>query len=139
VCLVESTLPWPIFVAHLSADNDLPSNDTSASFKGVHYFSHIITDMRTRRSILIPLLYLLTVSYATMSIQPRQDMETRTIDPLTSSLELQTDASVTATDASPTTSRRLETAKAPINLANTIGLIMPNPWSKVYVGEFRWV
>lgn len=39
---------------------------------------------------------------------------------------------------SPTTPYRLETATTPIQLADTIGLIMPNPWSKVYVGTFTW-
>jgi len=68
-----------------------------------------------------------------MSIRPRQETETRTLDPLTSSLQLQEGASATA--PTPTTSYRLETAKAPIDLADTIGLIMPNPWSKVYVGK----
>jgi len=59
-------------------------------------------------------------------------METRTVDVLTSSMELQGDA--TAVIPSPTTSYRLETATTPIQLADVIGLIMPNPWSKVYVG-----
>jgi hypothetical protein len=61
--------------------------------------------------------------------------ETRTVDPTTSSLQLQGGAESLV--SSPTTSYRLETATAPIQLADTIGLIMPNPWSKVYVGRCR--
>jgi hypothetical protein len=58
-------------------------------------------------------------------------METRTVD-VTSSMELQEGA--TAVLPSSNTSYRLETATPPIQLADTIGLIMPNPWSKLYVG-----
>jgi len=58
-------------------------------------------------------------------------METRTVD-VTSSMELQGGA--TSVEPSSATSYRLETATAPIQLADTIGLIMPNPWSKLYVG-----
>ena len=65
------------------------------------------------------------------TLQPRQEMETRTVD-VTSSMELQGGA--TSVIPSSTTSYRLETATPPIQLADTIGLIMPNPWSKLYVG-----
>jgi hypothetical protein len=84
--------------------------------------------------LLLHSLYLLTTVCSTsMSIHPRQETETRVLDPLTSSLQLQEGAS--ATVPSPTTSYRLEIAKTPIDLADTIGLIMPIPWSKVYVGR----
>jgi hypothetical protein len=65
------------------------------------------------------------------TLQPRQEMETRTVD-VTSSMELQGGA--TSVMPSSNTSYRLETATPPIQLADTIGLIMPNPWSKLYVG-----
>lgn len=68
------------------------------------------------------------------TLRPRQDAETRTVDGfLISSVELQGGA--TTVIPSPTTPYRLETATAPIQLADTIGLIMPNPWAKVYAGE----
>jgi hypothetical protein len=67
------------------------------------------------------------------TLYPRQDVETRIIESLTSSVELQGGA--TTVIPSPTTPYRLETATAPIQLADTIGLIMPNPWAKIYAGE----
>lgn len=69
------------------------------------------------------------------NLQKRQDdVETRTLTPTASSLELQSGGP--SQTASPTTSYRLETAAAPLQLPDTIGLIMPNPWSKLYVGEY---
>jgi hypothetical protein len=76
----------------------------------------------------------LSVSTPQPTLHPRQEMETRTID-VTSSMELQGGA--TSVIPSSTTSYRLETATPPIQLADTIGLIMPNPWSKLYVGTSR--
>jgi len=76
----------------------------------------------------------LSLSTPRPTLQPRQEMETRTVD-VTSSMELQGGA--TSVIASSSTSHRLETATPPIQLADTIGLIMPNPWSKLYVGMFR--
>ena len=76
----------------------------------------------------------LSLSTPQPTLQPRQEMETRTVD-VTSSMELQGGA--TSVTPSSTTSYRLETATPPIQLADTIGLIMPNPWSKLYVGTFR--
>lgn len=72
---------------------------------------------------------------ATPTLARRQDdMETRTFGPLTSSVELQ--PAGLAQTASPTTTYRLETASPPLQIADTIGLIMPNPWSKLYVGGY---
>ena len=76
----------------------------------------------------------LSLSTPQPTLQPRQEMKTRTVD-VTSSMELQGGA--TSVIPSSTTSHRLETATPPIQLADTIGLIMPNPWSKLYVGMSR--
>jgi len=86
------------------------------------------------RILLTSLLFILPCfSTPEPTLRPRQDAETRTVDGLTSSVELQGGA--TTVIPSPTTPYRLETATAPIQLADTIGLIMPNPWAKVYAGE----
>jgi hypothetical protein len=86
-----------------------------------------------RRILLTSTLFTscLSISNPQPTLQPRQEMETRTVD-VTSSMELQGGA--TSVIPSSTTSYRLETAIPPIQLADTIGLIMPNPWSKLYVG-----
>jgi hypothetical protein len=86
-----------------------------------------------RRILLTPIFFSSCLSTYTPqpTLHPRQEMETRTVD-VTSSMELQGGA--TSIIPSSTTSYRLETATSPIQLADTIGLIMPNPWSKLYVG-----
>lgn len=67
---------------------------------------------------------------------PRQDdLETRTLSSMTSSLQPQGGPSQTA---SPTSTYRLETARPPLQLPDTIGLIMPDPWSKIYVGKLAF-
>jgi len=114
----------PIFVRPLTQSSFLNSSIS-------------LTDitMTLRRTLIAILLVTPCLSSSTPqpTLRPRQDdMETRTVDVLTSSMELQGDA--TAVIPSPTTSSRLETATTPIQLADVIGLIMPNPWSKVYVG-----
>ena len=89
--------------------------------------------------MLLPLLLCLLLPLASATparptLHPRQDeLETRTLSPFTSSIELQPGGP--AETASATTTYRLETATPPLQLPDTVGLIMPNPWSHLYVGE----
>ena len=63
------------------------------------------------------------------SLHPRDAVTTTTLQP-TKTQSDDAQATVTAT-----TTNGLTVAKTPIPLAATIGLIMPNPWQPLYVGE----
>jgi hypothetical protein len=121
----------------LSPNALLPQFHLVVSFHRIFY-THTHSMLSSPRTLLTSILFTTCLSASKLpqpTLHPRQDeAETRTVDPLTSSMELQ--GGVTTVEPSPTTTYRLETATAPIHLADTIGLIMPNPWSKVYVGEF---
>ena len=81
--------------------------------------------------LLVPQLS--ATSTALPTLYPRQDqLETRTLSPSTSNVELQPKGP--SQTASATTTYRLETATPPLQLSDTVGLIMPNPWSNLYVG-----
>lgn len=83
--------------------------------------------------LLLPQLLATPTAQPQPTLHPRQDdLETRTFSPSTSSLELQPGGPEQT--ASATTTYRLETATPPLQLPDTVGLIMPNPWSKLYVG-----
>jgi hypothetical protein len=90
-----------------------------------------------------------TASSQLQSLQPRQTSPTKsphhvtirqdipntnTLVPATTLLEA-ADTTTTSTAPASTTSYRLETASKPIPLAATMGLIMPNPWQSIYVGQ----
>lgn len=61
--------------------------------------------------------------------QDTQDVSTRTITPSA------TDISAVATSGTTRSASHIPIATTPVPLAATMGLIMPNPWQKVYTGR----
>ena len=68
-------------------------------------------------------------------ILPRQASTTKTIIPDVTASHHVSDEGDSSSGGPTRTVPVLHTAKTPIPLAATMGLVMPNPWSKLYAGE----